>query len=100
MLTYLAPRRDVDSVAAAINEHRTDPGRARALDVLLRRIADVQGLIGADTGQLEGLLEDRGVRLAMAGLGGANGSIDQLAQPDAVEHRPQRAVPVGDADQP
>src|SRR4051812_11409427 len=100
MLTYLAQRRDVASVAAAIDEQRTDPGGARALDVLVRRIPDVQGLIGADTGQLEGLPEDRGVRLAMAGVGGAHRSIDQLPQPDAVEHRPQRAVPVGDADQP
>ena len=88
------------AAAVAVDQQRADPRRARAGHVLLGRVPDVQRLLWLAAGELERPREDRGVRLAGAGLGRGDRAVEQLAEAASLQHPRQRAVPVRDAHQP
>src|ERR687891_1348894 len=99
MLTDLAQGGDVAAVAAAVDEQCPNAGRPRPRDILLGRVADVEGLIRADSGELQRLLEDRGIGLAGPGPCRAHDAIEQPAEAAALQHGGERAASVPDGDQ-
>src|SRR4051794_8337592 len=99
MLTDLRQGRDVAFPPVAVDQERADSRRPRSLDVLLRRVAHVDGLVCGATGELQGRPEDRGVGLAGARHRRADGAVEKLAEAAALENARKGAVPVRDGDQ-
>src|SRR5215218_2524123 len=83
-------------LALTLNEDRPQADRASALDVVLDRIADVDGIGGPAAGELEGGLEDGGGRLGLPDDRRGDGAVEQAAESSAPEPLGQGAVPVAD----
>src|SRR3954452_19082245 len=99
MLIDLLERGDVAVTAIPVDQERADAGSSSPGHVLLRRIADMERLARLASRQLQRTFEDRGIRLAGARLGGGDRPVQQLAEPAAIEHPRERAVPVRHGDQ-
>src|ERR1035441_3161971 len=66
-----------------IHEIRPDPGPAGADDVNGRHITDVPDLIGFESKEVDGRLEDPGIRLHDADVAGVDDALDVHADPGA-----------------
>ena len=74
------------------------PGGARALDVGLRRVADVPRVAGVRR-RAPARARRCAVGLGRADLGGGERAVEQRRQPGLGQPLVQRAVPVGDDDE-
>ena len=86
--------------AAAVDQQRRMPAARAPSTSSAGRVADVERLAPAEhPASSQRGLEDRRVRLSRAGAGRGDDAVERAAEPAALQHLGQRAVPVRDADE-